>query len=112
VDGAAETGPIERPAPATDPVPASCPPALILVLFLLLPMVALVVVSFFDYDSIQIIPAFIVTNYTDALSSTVTWQTYLNTLRYTVIVWGITVVLGFTVAYRHRHRAVRVHPVL
>jgi putative spermidine/putrescine transport system permease protein len=77
----------------------AAPLALVLVVFLLLPMGALVVVSFFDYDSVQIIPAFEFTNYIDALGSAVTWDTYLNTLRYTVIVWAVTTVLGFTVAY-------------
>jgi putative spermidine/putrescine transport system permease protein len=75
------------------------PLAAILVFFLLIPMGALVVVSFFDYDSVQIIPSFQFTNYTDVLGSAVTWRTYLNTLRYTVIVWAVTGVLGFTVAY-------------
>src|SRR3954453_6766662 len=75
------------------------PLAAILVFFLLIPIVALIVVSFFDYDSVQIIPAFVFTNYTDALGSAVTWRTYVNTLRYTVIVWAVTTVVGFTVAY-------------
>jgi putative spermidine/putrescine transport system permease protein len=75
------------------------PLAAVLIVFLLLPMVVLVVVSFFDYDSVQIIPAFEFTNYVDVLTSSVTWRTYLNTLRYTVIVWAVTAVLGFTVAY-------------
>lgn len=77
----------------------AAPLAAVLVVFLLLPMVVLLVVSFFDYDSVQIIPAFQFTNYFDVLGSSVTWRTYVNTLRYTVIVWSITVVLGFTVAY-------------
>src|SRR3984957_8968600 len=77
----------------------AAPLALILIVFLLVPMGVLVVVSFFDYNSVQIIPAFEFTNYTDALGSAVTWQTYLNTVRYTVIVWLVTTVLGFTVAY-------------
>ena len=77
----------------------AAPLALVLCVFLLLPMVVLVVVSFFDYNSVQIIPAFEFTNYTDVLGSSVTWQTYLNTLRYTVIVWAVTTVVGFTVAY-------------
>jgi putative spermidine/putrescine transport system permease protein len=73
--------------------------AAVLIVFLLLPMFALVVVSFFDYNSVQIIPAFEFTNYTDVLGSAVTWRTYLNTLRFTVIVWVVTAVLGFTIAY-------------
>jgi len=72
---------------------------LVLIFFLLLPMIVIVIVSFFDYDSVQIIPAFEFTNYTDVLGSDVTWRTYLNTLRFTAIVWAVTVVLGFTVAY-------------
>jgi putative spermidine/putrescine transport system permease protein len=81
------------------PLLQAAPLATILCVFLLLPMCVLVVVSFFDYDSVQIIPAFQLTNYTDVLGSGVTWRTYINTFRYTVIVWAVTVVLGFTVAY-------------
>ena len=77
----------------------AAPLGAILVVFLLLPIVVLVVVSFFDYDSVQIIPGFVLTNYRDVLGSSVTWRTYLNTIRFTVIVWSITVVLGFGVAY-------------
>ena len=77
----------------------AAPLALILGVFLLLPMVVLVVVSFFDYDSVQIIPAFIFGNYRDVLGSMVTWRTYLNTLRFTAIVWAVTLVVGFWVAF-------------
>ena len=75
------------------PILLAMPLGLILSVFLLVPMIVLIMVSFFDYDSVQIIPAFIFTNYHDVLSSSVTWETYLNTLRYTVIVWAVTVVL-------------------
>ena len=77
----------------------AAPLALILGFFLLLPMVALIVVSFFDYDSVQIIPGFVLTNYQDVLGSSVTWRTYLNTLRFTAIVWAVTLVVGFWVSF-------------
>ena len=77
----------------------AAPLALILGAFLLLPMVALIVVSFFDYDSVQIIPGFVLTNYQDVLGSGVTWRTYLNTLRFTAIVWAVTLVVGFWVSF-------------
>ncbi len=77
----------------------AAPLALVLGVFLALPMVALVVVSFFDYDSVQIIPGFVLTNYQDVLGSAVTWRTYVNTLRFTAIVWAFTTVIGFGVAY-------------
>jgi putative spermidine/putrescine transport system permease protein len=77
----------------------AAPLALVLVFFLLLPIVALVVVSFFDYDSVHIIPAFIFGNYHDVLFDWVTWSTYLSTLRFTAIVWAVTLVVGFWVAF-------------
>ena len=67
--------------------------------FLILPIAAIVMVSFWDYDSTQIYPDFIATNYVEVLTSQVTWKTYLNTLRFTAIVWLLTLAIGFTVAY-------------
>jgi putative spermidine/putrescine transport system permease protein len=75
------------------------PLGLVLAVFLLVPLLLLVVVSFFDYDSVRIIPRFVLSNYSDVLFSAVTWRTYLNTIRYAVIVWAITLGIGFFVAY-------------
>ena len=72
---------------------------LILGFFLLLPILLLVVVSFWDYDFARMYPAFVWTNYIDTLGSWVTWKTYLNTLKFAVIVWALTLVIGFWVAY-------------
>jgi putative spermidine/putrescine transport system permease protein len=77
----------------------AAPLALVLVCFLALPIVALIVVSFFDYDSVHIIPSFIFGNYHDVLFSEVTWTTYLSTLRFTAIVWAVTLMVGFWVAF-------------
>ena len=77
----------------------AAPLALILLVFLVIPIATIVVVSFWDYDFARIIPDFVLTNYEEALGSSVTWRTYLNTLRYAAIVWAITAVIGFTVAY-------------
>ncbi|HLY89975.1 MAG TPA: ABC transporter permease [Acetobacteraceae bacterium] len=75
------------------------PLAAVLAVFLLVPMITLIVVSFFDYDSVQIIPGFVLTNYQDVLFSATTWWTYLDTLTFTVMVWAITLFVGFWVAY-------------
>jgi putative spermidine/putrescine transport system permease protein len=91
--------PFRRTLGGLTPYLQAAPLAIILSVFLLLPLLALVVVSFFDYDSVQIIPAFILTNYQDTLGSAVTWRTFLNTLRYAAIVWAITAVIGFWIAY-------------
>ena len=66
--------------------------------FLLLPMAAILVVSFFDYDSVRLIPDAVLTNYADVLLSPVTWLTYLNTLKYTALVWALTVAVAIPVA--------------
>ena len=67
--------------------------------FLLLPLVMILVVSFWDYDFAQMYPGFVLTNYIDVLGSWVTWKTYLNTLKFALIVWAVTLTLGFWVAY-------------
>ncbi len=85
--------------PAFVPYLQALPLALILGFFLLVPIITIVVVSFWDYDFARVIPDFILTNYQDVLGSWVTWKTYLNTLKYTAIVWAITLSIGFTVAY-------------
>lgn len=72
---------------------------LILGFFLLLPILLLVIVSFWDYDFARMYPAFVWTNYVDTLGSWVTWKTYLNTLKFAAIVWAITLFIGFWVAY-------------
>ena len=72
---------------------------LILGFFLALPILFLVVVSFWDYDFARMYPDFIWTNYIDTLGSWVTWKTYLNTLKFAAIVWALTLFSGFWVAY-------------
>lgn len=75
------------------------PLAVILAVFLLLPILAIVMVSFWDYDSIRIYPDFVLFNYEETLESWVTWKTYLNTVKFTAIVWAVTLFVGFWVAY-------------
>lgn len=77
----------------------SIPLWLILGFFLLLPILLLVFVSFWDYDFARMYPGFVLTNYVDTLGSWVTWKTYLNTLKFAAIVWALTLVIGFWVAY-------------
>ncbi|MBN9085404.1 MAG: ABC transporter permease [Reyranella sp.] len=75
------------------------PLSLVFLLFLVVPIATIVVVSFFDYSTTQIIPAFLLQNYEELLLSPVTWQTYLQTLEFTVITWALTLAIGFTIAY-------------
>nr|CAD6596800.1 ABC transporter permease [Rhizobium sp. TCK] len=75
------------------------PLALILGGFLLLPILMIGVVSFWDYDFAAMYPDFVTFNYTETLGSWVTWKTYLNTLKFAFLVWAITLFVGFWVAY-------------
>ena len=73
------------------------PLALILGAFLLLPILMIGVVSFWDFAAMY--PDFVTFNYTETLGSWVTWKTYLNTLKFAFLVWAITLFVGFWVAY-------------
>ncbi|MDQ0321049.1 putative spermidine/putrescine transport system permease protein [Pararhizobium capsulatum DSM 1112] len=75
------------------------PLVLILGFFFVLPILTIIIVSFWDYDFAGLYPDFLTMNYTDTLGSWVTWKTYLNTLKYTAIVWALTLAIGFWVAY-------------
>ena len=67
--------------------------------FLLLPILMIGTVSFWDYDFAQMYPDFVTFNYTETLGSWVTWKIYFNTLKFAFIVWAITLFVGFWVAY-------------
>lgn len=99
----AAAGPAARRGPALLPRLApylqAAPLTAVLLLFLLVPILTIVAVSFWDYDSVRIYPDFVLTNYTELLTSPVTWKTYLSTLKYAALTWAITGVIGFTVAY-------------
>jgi putative spermidine/putrescine transport system permease protein len=57
------------------------------------------IASFFDYNMTGIIRTFTLNNYIDLLTSHTTLELYLETLKFALIVWAVTLVLGFTVAY-------------
>lgn len=75
------------------------PLALVLIVLFALPTVLFVVVSFFDYDRVGIYPAFIVENYRDLLTTSATLRVYASSLSFAVMVWAITLFLGFNIAY-------------
>lgn len=75
------------------------PLALVFGLFLVVPIATIVVVSFWDYNTTQIIPDFLLQNYDELLFSPVTWQTYGQTVKFALITWVLTLLIGFTVAY-------------
>lgn len=74
------------------------PVTLVLLVFFGIPLIVVVAVSFFEYDEFAIYPSFVLTNYIELWSRT-TLNLYMQTVTYAVVVWAITLVIGFTVAY-------------
>ncbi|MDZ4295442.1 MAG: ABC transporter permease, partial [Hydrogenophaga sp.] len=87
----------------------AAPFTLVFVLFFLIPLGLIVMVSFWDFNEYELLPAFTLRNYfaifegcsvlTEHGDFCVSLSTYLSTLKFSLLVWGITLVLGFAVAY-------------
>ena len=76
------------------------PLAVVFLLFFVVPIALVVVVSFFSYETYQIlIPDFTLDNFREVFSEAVTYRTYFITVKFCLIVWAITSVLGFFIAY-------------
>ncbi len=75
------------------------PLVLVLAVFLLIPIAVIFTVSFWGYNEWDFFPDFTFENYEYLLSSSVTWATYLNTLKYVALSWLFTASIGFTAAY-------------
>ncbi|MFT6532557.1 MAG: putative spermidine/putrescine transport system permease protein [Limimaricola cinnabarinus] len=77
----------------------AAPLALILLVFLVLPIMVIVTVSFWEATEFSIIPAFSLENYAYLFSSEVVGRVFLATFRYAAITWALTLAIGFTVAW-------------
>ena len=75
------------------------PLALILIIFLGIPLVTVIVVSFFDYANYQVYPDFILLNYIELFQSKLTYQLYASMIKFGLIVWSLTLIIGFAVSY-------------
>lgn len=71
----------------------------VLFFFLVLPIIMIVVVSFWRATEFSIIPAFVWENYGFLFGSEVTYRVFFNTFKYALITWVFTLGIGFTVAY-------------
>ena len=75
------------------------PLTLTLVLFLVFPILLIGVVSFWDYNEFELLPDFVWTNYEELFTSSVTYTIYIATLKFALLTWVFTLIIGFTVAY-------------
>jgi putative spermidine/putrescine transport system permease protein len=78
----------------------------VFVLFFLVPLSLIGMVSFWDFNEYELLPAFTVKNYISIFEGCgntaemcTTFKTYLSTFKFSLLVWLITLVVGFTVSY-------------
>ena len=77
--------------------------------FFIVPLALVLMVSFWNFNDYELLPGFTFKNYisifegcgalTDNGDLCVTLATYISTLKFCLLVWGITLVTGFAVAY-------------
>ena len=87
----------------------AAPFALVFLLFFLIPLALIAMVSLWNFNEYKLIPAASLRNYisifegcthlTDNGDLCVTLSTYISTLKFCLLVWGITLLIGFSVAY-------------
>lgn len=89
----------------------AAPLAAVFVVFFLLPLGLIAMVSFWQATDYELIPAFSAQNYVDVFAGCgdslvtpgqdlcVTLKTYGSTLKFSLLTWAITAVLGFAIAW-------------
>ncbi|RYF38149.1 MAG: ABC transporter permease, partial [Comamonadaceae bacterium] len=78
----------------------------VFVLFFLVPLALIAMVSFWDFNEYELLPGFTFKNYaaifdgcTNVSDVCTTLRTYYSTFKFSMLVWLITLVVGFAVAY-------------
>jgi len=82
------------------------PFALVFLLFFIIPLILVLVVSFWDYTEYSLIPDFVLTNYQELFENCwdfsdglcTTFATYLSTFKFVLLTWFITLIIGFIVS--------------
>jgi putative spermidine/putrescine transport system permease protein len=86
----------------------AAPLTAVFVLFFVVPLLLILMVSFWQATEYELIPAFTAQSYADVFIGCpvtadgdlcVTFKTYLSTLRFGVLTWIVTALLGFAIAY-------------
>jgi putative spermidine/putrescine transport system permease protein len=75
------------------------PQTLVFLLFLILPIIAIAIVSFWNFNGFSMTPGFTLNNYLGIFTSKVYLATYLNTFKFAAIVWLLCLAIGYPVAY-------------
>src|SRR5579871_3377307 len=83
------------------------PLGLVFLFFFVIPLILVVIVSFWDYNDYEMLPSFTMRSYTENFEGCLTQlpdlctilKTYVSTVKFCFIVWLATLIIGFTVAY-------------
>src|SRR5580704_16604004 len=83
------------------------PFGLVFAFFFIIPLILVVIVSFWDYNDYEMLPALTTRSYTETFEGCLTQlpdlctilKTYVSTAKFCFIVWLTTLIIGFTVAY-------------
>src|ERR1700743_635816 len=85
----------------------AAPMMLVFSVFFLLPLLFVIIVSAWDYNEYEMLPAFSFRGYTDTFEGCIAelpelctiLKTYLKTIELCLLTWVLTLLIGFTVAY-------------
>src|SRR5208337_2398525 len=83
------------------------PFGLVFLFFFVIPLILVVIVSFWDYNDYEMLPSFTTRSYTENFEGCLAQlpdlctvlKTYVSTAKFCFIVWATTLIIGFTVAY-------------
>ncbi|MCY7275218.1 MAG: ABC transporter permease [Phormidesmis sp. CAN_BIN44] len=75
------------------------PQTIVLLLSLVIPILTIVVVSFWEFNGYSMTPGFTLSNYQAIFASKVYLTTYLNTFKFVGLVWFFTIPIAYPVAY-------------
>ena len=76
------------------------PLLLVIIPFFVLPIIVVIAASFMQGDGFGgILPTFTWENYQGVFGDSLTWKLYLSTVKFTVLTWFFTLIIGFWIAY-------------
>ncbi|MBP0020491.1 MAG: ABC transporter permease [Cyanobacteria bacterium SBLK] len=75
------------------------PQTLVFLLFLVFPILTIFIVSFWEFNGYSMTPAFKFDNYINIFTSKVYLDIYLNTFKFVAIVWSLSLIIAYPIAY-------------
>ncbi len=76
------------------------PLLLVIIPFFVMPIIVVIAASFMQGDGFGgILPTFTWENYQGVFSEQLTWNLYVSTVKFTVLTWFFTLIIGFWIAY-------------